>query len=164
MTRSNFFYTRLIAVCLALIFGARASAAEPQSGIHGPINRSQVVRVEGCRARKRTCRKRPGRTAAVRNLAGRPNLSEAQPRQSADLDQLLLDQNNPSSPNYHRWLTPEEYGQRFGVNAGDITAITNWLKSEGMTDIRIGRGRNSVASAPSAIARWVLPTPGAPET
>src|ERR1039458_4555559 len=28
--------------------------------------------------------------------------------QHADLDQLLADQQNPSSPNYHQWLTPEQ--------------------------------------------------------
>ncbi|MDE3195098.1 MAG: hypothetical protein KGN84_02055, partial [Acidobacteriota bacterium] len=30
--------------------------------------------------------------------------------QQADLDQLLADQQNPSSPNFHKWLTPEEFG------------------------------------------------------
>src|SRR5450755_3136120 len=35
--------------------------------------------------------------------------------QQADLDQLLADQQNPASPAYHHWLTPEEYAQRFGV-------------------------------------------------
>src|SRR6266704_2769005 len=29
--------------------------------------------------------------------------------QQADLDQLLASQQDPTSPNYHKWLTPEEY-------------------------------------------------------
>ena len=32
--------------------------------------------------------------------------------QQADLDQLLAQQQDPSSPNYHRWLTPEQYAER----------------------------------------------------
>src|ERR1700682_5015451 len=33
--------------------------------------------------------------------------------QQADLQQLLQQQQDPSSPNYHRWLTPEQYAERF---------------------------------------------------
>ena len=36
--------------------------------------------------------------------------------QQADLAKLLVDQETPGSPDYHHWLTPEEFGQRFGVN------------------------------------------------
>src|ERR1051326_7815716 len=32
----------------------------------------------------------------------------------AQLDQLLADQQNPASPNFHKWLTPAEFGLRFG--------------------------------------------------
>src|SRR4051812_4079451 len=34
--------------------------------------------------------------------------------QQTELDQLLADQQNPSSSRHRRWLTPEEYGERFG--------------------------------------------------
>src|SRR5580704_4010943 len=40
--------------------------------------------------------------------------------QKASLDQLLTEQQTPGSPNYHRWLTPEEYGQRFGASDADL--------------------------------------------
>src|SRR6266496_3049032 len=40
--------------------------------------------------------------------------------QQADLDQLLIEQQTPGSPNYHRWLTPEEYADRFGVSEDDL--------------------------------------------
>src|SRR3954447_20092607 len=31
------------------------------------------------------------------------------------LESFLADQQNPSSPNYHRWLTPEQFADRFGL-------------------------------------------------
>src|SRR4051812_16249668 len=37
--------------------------------------------------------------------------------QQTELDRLLADQQNPSSARYHKWLTPEEYGDRFGLSA-----------------------------------------------
>src|SRR5579862_7883265 len=37
------------------------------------------------------------------------------PEQQAALEQLLASQQDPSSPNYHKWLTPEEFGDQFGL-------------------------------------------------
>ena len=39
--------------------------------------------------------------------------------QQAGLDRLLADQQNISSPSFHQWLTPEEFGNRFGLSAAD---------------------------------------------
>src|SRR5690349_2939509 len=50
-------------------------------------------------------------------------------RQQADLDRLLADQQNPSSPDYHRWLTPEEFGDRFGLSPSDHSKVVAWLRS-----------------------------------
>src|SRR5271166_3138010 len=50
------------------------------------------------------------------------------PAQQVVLKQLLEDQQNPSSPLYHQWLTPEEYGVRFGVGDSDISKLTSWLQ------------------------------------
>jgi len=51
----------------------------------------------------------------------------------AKLDQLLLEQHDPSASNYHRWLTPEEFGQQFGPAPEDIAAAAGWLTSNGFT-------------------------------
>ena len=53
------------------------------------------------------------------------------PRNQAQLQQLLQDQQNPKSPNYHKWLTPDEYAQQFGPTAADVSQVTNWLTSQG---------------------------------
>ena len=47
--------------------------------------------------------------------------------QQADLTQLLAQQQDPSSPNYHDWLTPEQYADRFGVSQADIDKMVAWL-------------------------------------
>jgi Pro-kumamolisin, activation domain/Bacterial Ig-like domain (group 3) len=58
-------------------------------------------------------------------------LSRSQEQQLA-LGQLLSDQQNPLSPDYHHWLTPSEFGDRFGISESDISAITVWLQSQGL--------------------------------
>jgi subtilase family serine protease len=43
------------------------------------------------------------------------------------IDQLY----DPASPNFHRWLTAQEFGEIFGVAEGDLTTITTWLQKHG---------------------------------
>jgi hypothetical protein len=70
--------------------------------------------------------------------------------QKADLQMLLAQQLDPASPNYHKWLTPEEFGARFGMSASDLLKITAWLKSQGFTVNEVSRGRNRVSFSGSA--------------
>ena len=65
--------------------------------------------------------------------------------QQAALDQLLVEQQDPSSPNYHKWLTPEEFGDRFGVSAQDINTLAAWLTSQGFTVDQTAHSRTWIA-------------------
>ena len=53
-------------------------------------------------------------------------------QQEQAFEQLLRDQQDPSSPDYHHWLTPDEIGERFGLSDNDIEVITAWLQSQGL--------------------------------
>jgi len=72
------------------------------------------------------------------------------PAQQAELERLLAEQQNPSSPRFHSWLTPEEFGNRFGVSSGDQSKVVAWLTSQGLTVDRMGRGRNWIAFSGTA--------------
>ncbi len=61
--------------------------------------------------------------------------------QQAALDTLLAGQQNPASPDYHRWLTPELYGDRFGLSANDISNVVSWLRSQGLSVHGVARSR-----------------------
>ncbi len=65
--------------------------------------------------------------------------------QQADLDQLLREQQDPASPNYHKWLTPEQYGQRFGMNPDDLAKVSAWLQAQGFQNISVARSRTEIA-------------------
>jgi Pro-kumamolisin, activation domain/Bacterial Ig-like domain (group 3) len=64
--------------------------------------------------------------------------------QEADLEALLDAQQDKSSPLYHAWLTPEEFGRRFGPSDADLRAVTDWLVLEGFHDVLVAAGRNAV--------------------
>ena len=63
------------------------------------------------------------------------------PGAQAQLDQLLAEQQDPSSPNYHSWLTPEEFGARFGPTDADVAAVTGWLEDQGFRIDEVAKGR-----------------------
>jgi hypothetical protein len=65
--------------------------------------------------------------------------------QQAGLSQLLSDQLNPSSANYHQWLTPEQFGTRFGLSSADLAKVSAWLTSQGLTVTRTARSSTFIS-------------------
>lgn len=49
----------------------------------------------------------------------------------AALEQLVVDQTTPTSPNYHHWLTPSEFKAQFGPSVADMTKLKRKLESAG---------------------------------
>lgn len=72
------------------------------------------------------------------------------PAQQAALTALLAEQQNRSSLSYHRWLTPEQYADRFGLSQEDIAKVTSWLQSNNLTIDYSARGRNWISFNGSA--------------
>jgi uncharacterized protein (TIGR03437 family) len=70
--------------------------------------------------------------------------------QQAALEKLLIEQQDSSSPNYHRWLTPEEYANRFGLSRADIGSVVDWLEAQGLKVNDIARGRRWITFSGSA--------------
>jgi subtilase family serine protease len=67
------------------------------------------------------------------------------PQQQTQLKHLLAEQQDRSSPNYHNWLTPEQFAERFGVDRDDIHRIVSWLEEEGFAISHVARSRNWVS-------------------
>ncbi|MFZ0307560.1 MAG: protease pro-enzyme activation domain-containing protein [Candidatus Sulfotelmatobacter sp.] len=70
--------------------------------------------------------------------------------QQSAIAQLLDAQHNPESPYYHQWLTPEQYGDRFGVSEDDAAQVTAWLQAHGMTVEEVTAGRGSIVFSGTA--------------
>ena len=66
------------------------------------------------------------------------------PSDSQALNQLLQEQQDPASPNFHKWLTPDQYADRFGASAGDLDQISAWLKSQGFQVAQVARSRTFI--------------------
>ena len=60
-------------------------------------------------------------------------LALAPAKEMQDQVQVLLNhQQDRTSADFHHWLTPEEFGQKFGPAPEDILAIKAWLEQQGL--------------------------------
>jgi len=53
------------------------------------------------------------------------------PEQEHALDQYIEQLHDSKSPNFHHWLTAQEFGERYGLTQQDLATITGWLQSRG---------------------------------
>jgi uncharacterized protein (TIGR03437 family) len=139
--------------CLgAALIGLSAGDLYAQADrIHGQIDYSRMVRL--------TDYVHP--SARVENDLGPadPSLEisyatvhlKASSYQHAALEKLLVEQQDPSSANYHRWLSPEEYGDRFGLSLADIGRVRDWLEAQGLKVHDVARGRRWITFSGSAV-------------
>jgi len=72
--------------------------------------------------------------------------------QQAELDALVDAQHDPASPLYQRWLTPQEYGARFGLSAQDLAQISAWLQGHGLQIQEIAASNRLIAFSGTAAA------------
>jgi len=66
------------------------------------------------------------------------------PEQEAALEKLMAEQQDRTSPNFRKWLTPAEFGQQFGPADQDIQRITSWLESHGFQIGNVSDGRTVI--------------------
>ena len=63
------------------------------------------------------------------------------PGAAARLERLLEELQDPASPEYHRWRTPEEFGREFGASDADLAEAIDWLVSRGFSVDAVAQGR-----------------------
>jgi subtilase family serine protease len=92
---------------------------------------------------------RPEFDQGIANPATRLNrlllVLSSSPAQQTALDALLAAQQDPHSPLYHQWLTPAEFGERFGASEADLAQVNSWLAAHGFTIDEVHAGRRLIA-------------------
>jgi hypothetical protein len=66
------------------------------------------------------------------------------PERELELQQFLERTHQRGSSEYHRWLTPEEFGERFGPADSDIQAVANWLGQQGFRVARVKKSKQFI--------------------
>jgi uncharacterized protein (TIGR03437 family) len=126
------------------------ASTQPIDRLIAPIKSHRMVTLQGSRNPRIEKLLDDGPLEETRPVRGLSFRFKTTPTQSAALEQLLEDQQNPSSPLYHAWLTPEEYGERFGLSSNDLSKVTTWLESQGFQIDSTARSRTWIVFSGTA--------------
>jgi len=134
---------------LVLLLAAANAAAAPPSRLAAAVDPRSSAQLSGSVHPLAQARYERGRLDGDTVLHASIDLRPS-PAQEADLDQLLRQQQDPLSPNYHAWLTPQQYGERFGLSASDLAKVEAWLKGQGLSVDSVASGGNHIRFRGSA--------------
>ena len=135
----------LPAVAAGLVAAASPALSFGQAvpRITQPVNESALVTLKG--STHPWAQARFDRGPVEDSHAGRMLLVlKRSPEQDAALRQLVSEQQIAGSANFHKWLTPDEFGKQFGVADADVQSVTAYLQSQGFTVGRIYKNKAAI--------------------
>jgi len=77
-----------------------------------------------------------GTTSPARSMKRMVLVLKPSDAQEKDLQSLTAAQLSNGSPQFHKWLTPQQFSARFSPSASDVAKVTGWLQSRGFTDVK----------------------------
>jgi len=101
------------------------------SRITADISSVKRVQLNGSRHPLAQARFDAGRMEGNTQLHGVSLAFRRSAEQQADLKKLTAEQQDPASPLYHKWLTPEQFAARFGMAQADLDQASLWLEQLG---------------------------------
>jgi subtilase family serine protease len=132
------------------LLASTLSFAAPADRIAGTIDSRQRIPLPGQIHHKAQPQYDQGQVEASFQLKEVTLLTLPTPSQQKALRLLVAEQQDPKSPNFHKWLTPEQYADRFGLSQNDVQKISSWLQSQGLRVARVARGRNWIVFSGTA--------------
>lgn len=118
--------------------------ATPANRIVTPINDAQVITIHGTVSPRANSRNDLGAAPDGMQLNRMHLVLKRSDSQETALKQLIDEQHTPGSPNYHKWLTPEQFGAQFGPSDQDITTVTTWLTNHGFNVSKVNPGHQTI--------------------
>lgn len=137
------FLGRVLGVGVLFASVAAQAAVSPQRIVR-PIDPSQVSEIENrvpAEASRSVDLGLAPDELPMNDLSIQFTMTDAQQKA---LGQLVQDQQNPASPLYHQWITPEQAAEQFGMSVADMAKVTDWLTGQGFTVTEIARNRTFV--------------------
>ncbi len=121
-----------VAVLLTVLIGSQVIRAQVANRIPQNIDTARTMVLQSHHPQWASTANSIGAVPADASLNQFTLVLSRSAAQEQAFEQLLADQHNPASPEYHHWLTPQEVGVRFGVSDADVAAIEGWLQSQGL--------------------------------
>jgi subtilase family serine protease len=134
----------LAAVAALVSVPAGTAQAQPRQRITQSVDNQRRVHLRGTTHPLATVANDRGRVDGGLAMDRILLVLQTSPEQETALEQLLAEQQDPSSPQYHEWLTPQQFGERFGASQQDLEVIANWLQDRGFRVNSVAEGHRSI--------------------
>lgn len=112
--------------------------------IAGPVSGEEMIPLQGNVHGLARPEFDEGRAAGSRILRSTSLVMKPSAAQQGELNALLEQQRDRTSLNYHKWLTPAQFADKFGLGQNDLAKVNSWLQSQGLTVTRIANSRNQI--------------------
>ena len=122
----------------------------PEARVHGAPDDSAMISTKGSVHPSARPEFDKGAVANEMPLEHMKLVLKRSPEQEAALQEFFKQVQDPDHPNFHRWLTPDEFGAHFGPAESDIAAVKGWLESHGMKVTGVARGRQTLEFSATA--------------
>jgi hypothetical protein len=130
----------LLVLCSVIPLLTSAQVSNVQSRIGQAVDEKNLITLQGNTHPMATAQFDRGEAPASLPMNRMLLVLQHTAAQEAAIKQLLADQQNQSSPRFHQWLTPQQYGQTFGPSAQDVKSVTSWLQSHGFEVAKVSPG------------------------
>jgi subtilase family serine protease len=130
------------AACTLVASSLSAQSAAPR--ISSEIANTEVSTLKGTLHPLAQPQFDAGRVPADTRLSGISIVFNRSAGQQADLEALIAAQQNPASPLFHQWLTPEQFAARFGMAQADLDTVESWLQQQGFSIDSVARNKSMI--------------------
>jgi biotin operon repressor len=134
----------LVRVVLAVLVSISLLSAQSRTRITQPIDNTDVVRFAGSVHPLANAANDYGRVDRSLPMERMLLVLKSSDEQEAALRNLLNHQHDPDSASFRHWLSPEEFGAKFGTSAEDVAKIIGWLQQQGFRVESVSRGKQFV--------------------
>jgi subtilase family serine protease len=110
---------------------SQATPRRSRAQIHDKVDENKLVKLAGNTRSEATAENDLGAVADDLSIDHMMLQLKRSPEQENAAAQFVADLHDPKSPNFHKWLTVNEFGKNYGVAEADIQTITGWLESHG---------------------------------
>jgi len=118
-----------------------ADAPSVPSRVVGRVDDTQLVRLTGNTHPKALPSNDKGAADPAKVLDHIILVLQRSPEQEQALASFNERQYDPKSPDFHHWLSAEEFGKLYGPSDSDVAAVSSWLENRGFQIDVVGKGR-----------------------
>ena len=134
----------LVASLSQVMFARITTTAQPEARITKKVDNSKRTTLYGHVSGAVRAAQDLGRQDARTPSPGMIMVLKSSEDQKREIRKVIDEQQDKRTANYHQWVTPEEFGEHFGVHDEDLAQIKNWLTSQGFTVDEVSKSKRVI--------------------